>query len=93
MPIFTVQSNPVMLAGNQTRDIIVGFSTPFAIGIFVGICIATQAAPGSGDVSILSISANDGGGSPQLRYTVRNNRPTASEFVRTSLVANALPPP
>jgi hypothetical protein len=108
MPIYVVQSSPVMLAGNpgaagpvgnpldQTREIAVG-QTPnvptVGIGFFTGICIATSATPGSGDVTLVRTSVSDGGGNPQLRYVVRNNKQTASEFTRMSLVVYGFPPP
>jgi hypothetical protein len=100
MPIYVVKSGTVMLAGNPgavgpvgnpqdvTREILVA-QTPGVVtnipGVFVGITIATAAAPGSGDVTLLRTSASDGGGSQKQFYVVRNNRTTPSEFQRTSV--------
>jgi hypothetical protein len=85
VPISISESLPVMLAANQTREIYAGGS--FVIrGIYEGVSLSVRPAPDSGDVTLLSISVDDGGGTPRLRYEVRNNRPTASEFVRTSVV-------
>ena len=85
MPISLNESLPVMLAANQTREIFAGGAL-VTRGIYEGISISVRAAPGSGDVTLLSTSVTDRGGNPGLRYQVRNNRPTASEYVRTSVV-------
>jgi hypothetical protein len=111
MPIYRVESTTQILAGNPgavgpvgnpadvTREFIVG-PTPKVPGIgfatFVEICIAPPAVVGSCDVTLLRTSVSDGGGNPQLRYLVRNNRQTASEFRRISLVVFGIefsPPP
>jgi hypothetical protein len=78
------QSLPVMLAGNQTREITIGGAIVFP-GRFGGISLSTQSAPGSGDVTLVSTSVWDGGGNATRRYVVKNNRPTPSEFIRTMI--------
>jgi hypothetical protein len=85
MPISINESLPVMLAGNQTREIRAGGAIVLR-GVYYGVSIAVRPVPGSGDVTLLSTSVDDGGGNPGLRYEVRNNRSTPSEYVRTSVV-------
>jgi hypothetical protein len=85
VPISLNESLPVMLAGNETREIRAGGAIVLR-GVYNGISISVAPNIGAGDVTLLSTSVTDGGGNPGLRYQVRNNRPTASEFVRTSVV-------
>ena len=85
MPISINESLPVVLAANQTREIVA--SGAFVIrGIYEGISLSVMPVPNSGDVTLLSTSVEDGGGNPRLRYEVRNNRSTPSEFIRTTVV-------
>src|SRR5215204_2249770 len=101
MPIYRVESaSTIVLAGNPgavgpvgnpqdvTREITVG-QTPNVQGIsfltYVGICIAPRVVPGACDVTLLRTAVDDGGGNARLRYVVRNNKTTPSEFKRVSI--------
>lgn len=100
MPIYRVESSTIVLAGNPgavgpvgnpldvIREIVVG-PTPnvpsIAFITYVGICIAPRPVPGTGDVTLLRTAVDDGGGNQRLRYVVRNNRTTPSEFRRVSI--------
>jgi hypothetical protein len=85
VPISIDVSPPVTLFGNQTREIYAGGAI-VTQGAYYGISISVNSAPNAGDVTLLSTSVDDGGGSARLRYEVRNNRSTASEYRRTSVL-------